>query len=1174
MVLIFMIIHPVFAQEEYKIRLKSREFIPEAVLNINKINSSNRNLIIQFNEPLNRDIIVSLINNGIKINGQVSSHALSVYTDNRNMLSSIEGIRWAGAMEPRDRISSRVYDMGEELYLVVNFHNSEIPINYYDIITDAGGIVLHQNYPGDNDLVIKISKAYVDKIAALDAAAYIYPASERLIRGEQVYKCPGPLGEFGLIPLYVSQGNGWDGPGLGSANLKYHFINGTPDVTGEEAEVTAALNTWSNYVQINWSAAGGPAQNKSFDISWGAGDHGCGFPFTGPGGVLAHCFYPDDTNSEPRAGDMHFDEDELWRIGSDIDVYTVALHEAGHGLGLNHSDDPNAIMYPYYDGPVADLRTDDISGIRSMYAIRNTPKTSPPSFNPVSGSYSSPLEVTLNYGSGSTAQNTKIFYTLNGSEPTRNSYEFTPGSYILLRYSGVVKARAFREGYSPSDIVSSGYLLQQSNLTVLNPVITPNGGNYSNNVQVSISCPTELAVIRYTTDGSEPGPSSFAYSSPLTLNSNTTLKVKAFRTNYNPSQTVTALFNISSQVPPPSVFPQPGIYSQPVSVYLSTPLTGAKIYYTTNGTTPTASSNLYSSPVVISQTTQLKAITIYNGMNSPVFEGWYNMGTTATTPQIIPAGGVFTGSVQVSMSTTTPGGVIRYTRNGAEPTAYSDIYNSPFNLGVGNHIVKAKTFHQSFGPSSTSSVSFIVYDPSTTQTATPVIKPFSTQTFTSPIPVSITCATEGALIRYTVGFDQLPADPQPTGGGSITYNGPFTIGVTGQNIFIKVRAFKDGLTSSNIVQTGMLSIVSPAGVVAAPVITPNGGVFHNNVQVTLSTSTQFAQILYTRDGSEPNSYLPIQSPTFIYNSPVTLNRSTHLKAKGTRTQFTDSNVSGAEFILKCGNPEITPAGGVFTDSVSIAVTTITTNAQLRYTLDGSEPGLSSALYSGPLKLYPGSYVLKVKAFRTNFEDSETVIAQIEVNETASAPVIISHPVSQVVYEGETAVFSIEAAGTPAPEVQWLRNSVALPGEISDSLVLENVQPGDAAEYSARVYNSAGTVYSNSAALTVNSPTSAGEYRLAGIPEVYEMKGSYPNPFNPSTRISFGIPVESKIVLKVYSMTGELVEVLLNDIRPAGYYEKIWDAAGYASGVYLLSVTTESLSGERSFSNISKLILLK
>src|SRR5207302_9905095 len=97
----------------------------------------------------------------------------------------------------------------------------------------------------------------------------------------------------------------------------------------------------------------------------------------GPGGVLAHTFYPAPPNAEPIAGDMHFDADEAWDNRQKIDLYSVALHEAGHALGLGHSDKPGAVMYPYYRLN-AQLANDDIAGIRAIYSAANAAPTPPP----------------------------------------------------------------------------------------------------------------------------------------------------------------------------------------------------------------------------------------------------------------------------------------------------------------------------------------------------------------------------------------------------------------------------------------------------------------------------------------------------------------------------------------------------------------------------------------------------------------------------------------------------------------------------------------------------------------------------------------------------------------------------------------------------------------------------
>ena len=97
-----------------------------------------------------------------------------------------------------------------------------------------------------------------------------------------------------------------------------------------------------------------------------------------------------------------------------------------------------------------------------------------------------------------------------------------------------------------------------------------------------------------------------------------------------------------------------------------------------------------------------------------------------------------------------------------------------------------------------------------------------------------------------------------------------------------------------------------------------------------------------------------------------------------------------------------------------------------------------------------------------------------------------------------------------------------------------------------------------------------------VPSAFKLEQNFPNPFNPTTTMRFGIPEKGNVKLSVLNILGEEIRVLLNGEKDAGYHSIDFNGSDLTSGVYFyrIQVVDPSSSSGQVFIDTKKMLLLK
>ncbi|KAF6333571.1 matrix metallopeptidase 10 [Rhinolophus ferrumequinum] len=268
--------------------------------------------------------------------------------------------------------------------------------NYYNLAKDVKLFARRQD---NSPVVRKIQE--MQKFLGLKVTGKLNSDTLEVM---QKPRCGVPdVGHFSTFP---------DMPRWRKTHLTYRIVDYTLDLPRDavDSAIEKAVKIWEKVTPLTFSRI--YEGEADIMITFAVRDHGDFYPFDGPGMVLAHAYPP----GPEIYGDAHFDDDEQWtKDTSGTNLFYVAAHELGHSLGLQHSANAEALMYPIYntltDLAPFRLSQDDVNGIQSLYG---PPPTSPA--DPVVPTESVPPETpdmcdpTLSFDAVSTLRGEILFF--------------------------------------------------------------------------------------------------------------------------------------------------------------------------------------------------------------------------------------------------------------------------------------------------------------------------------------------------------------------------------------------------------------------------------------------------------------------------------------------------------------------------------------------------------------------------------------------------------------------------------------------------------------------------------------------------------------------------------------------------------------------------------------------
>ena len=506
------------------------------------------------------------------------------------------------------------------------------------------------------------------------------------------------------------------------------------------------------------------------------------------------------------------------------------------------------------------------------------------------------------------------------------------------------------------------------------PTFTPEAGTYTTSVTVTLTCETEGATIYYNI---EPSDAQLEYTEPLTFTETTTISAYAMKDGLH-SAVVTAEYfvNVMETVATPTITAESSTFETTLDVTLACETADASIYYTLDGTVPTAESTPYNAPITLAATTTVKAIAVKAGMNNSAI-------AEATFTKLEPAVPVDYTRITSLDQLQDGDKVIFAARYDDDETHY---YVAPTRIASNRfNGVAVEAENEIITPD----VDSVVW---TVKIAGDTYKFVNASNDTLGYGTSGTAFTSTSNKEWTVAEYTNVATALVAGytGYKITNVGndgrSVALNASNNNVFgayANSNAENNNAGNYNFALDFFVDLSDHTPIVARPTITPNGGEFETTVDVTLACATEDAIIYYTLNGETPTT----ESTPYV--GPFTLAETTTVKAIAVKEGMDNSAVAEATFtkvVPTAATPTITPNGGDFEENVEVTLACETADASIYYTLDGTEPTAESTLYAEAFTLTATTTVkaIAVKEGLANSAVAEATFTKVE------PPVVVNY----------------------------------------------------------------------------------------------------------------------------------------------------------------------------------------